>query len=80
MPKFGTMLYLVSNLALCIASTKFNVKFDIALENAFYVRIPNFDIGTQIWHCIGDALIILTFGFCPLEFYFSLWQCWIGKK
>ena len=56
MPKFGIMLYLVPNLAPCIAFAKFNAKFGIALENLFYVKMPNFSIGTQIWHCIGDAL------------------------
>ena len=56
MPKFGIMLYMVPNLAPCIAFAKFNAKFDIALENIFYVKMPNFSIGTQIWHCIGDAL------------------------
>ena len=58
MSKFGIMLYLVPNLAPCIAFAKFNVKFGIALENTFYVKMPNFSIGTQIWHCIGDALIL----------------------
>ena len=56
MLKFGIMLYLVSNLALCIAFVKFNAKFGIALENIFYVKMPNLSIGTQIWHCIRDAL------------------------
>ena len=56
MLKFGIMLYLVSNLASCIAFVKFNAKFGIALENFFYVKMPNFSIGTQIWHCIEDAL------------------------
>ena len=44
------------NLAPCITFAKFNAKFSIALENTFYVKMPNFSIGTQIWHCIGDAL------------------------
>ena len=35
MLKFGIMLYLVPNLAPCIAFAKFNAKFDIALENIF---------------------------------------------
>ena len=35
---------------------EFNVKFDIALEKAFYAKMPNFGISTQIWHWIGDAL------------------------
>ena len=48
MSKFGIMLYMVSNLAPCIAFVKFNAKFDIALENDFYVKMPNFGIGTQI--------------------------------
>ena len=30
-------------------------KFDIAMNNAFYAKISNFGIDTQIWHCIGDA-------------------------
>ena len=50
------MLYLVPNLASCITFVKFNVKFDIALEKAFYAKMSNFGIGTQIWHCIEDAL------------------------
>ena len=53
MPKFDIMLYLVLNLTLYIAFAKFNVKFDIALENAFYTKMPKFDISTQIWQCIG---------------------------
>ena len=61
MPKFGIMLYLVPNLAPCIAFAKFNAKFGIALENIFYVKMPNFSIGTQIWHCIGDALTASPF-------------------
>ena len=48
MPKFGIMLYLVSNLAPYIAFAKFNTKFDIALENAFYVKMSNFGISIQI--------------------------------
>ena len=56
MPKFDIMLYLVPNLTLCITFVKFTVKFDIASENTFYVKMSNFNIGTQIWHCIGDAL------------------------
>ena len=52
MLKFGIMLYLVP-----IVFVKFNVKFDIALEKAFYAKMSNFGIGTQIWHCIGDALM-----------------------
>ena len=58
MPKFGIILYLVPNLAPCIAFAKFNAKFGIALENAFYVKMSNFDIGTQIYYCIGDALTV----------------------
>ena len=54
--KFGIMLYLVPNLAPCIAFVKFIVKFNIALEKTFYAKMPNFGIGTQIWHYIGDAL------------------------
>ena len=49
MLKFGIMLYLVP-----IVFVKFNVKFDIALEKVFYAKMPNFGIGTQIWHFIGD--------------------------
>ena len=56
MSKFGIMLYLVSNLPPCIAFIKFNVKFGIALENIFYAKMPNFNISTQFWHCIRDAL------------------------
>ena len=56
MSKFGIMLYLVPNLAPYIAFAKFNAKFGIALENIFYVKMLNFSIGTQNWHCIGDAL------------------------
>ena len=56
MPKFGIMLYLVPNVTPCLAFAKFNVKFNIALENTFYVKMPKFGIGEQIWHCIGDAL------------------------
>ena len=56
MPKFDIMLYLVPNLAPYIVFTKFNAKFNIVLENTFYVKMSNFNIGTQIWHCIGDAL------------------------
>ena len=56
MLKFGIMLYLVPNLTPCIAFVKLNAKFGIALENTFYVKMPNFSISTQIWHCIGDAL------------------------
>ena len=46
MSKFGIMLYLVLNLALCITFAKFNAKFDIALEKKFYAKISNFDIDT----------------------------------
>ena len=56
MLNFCIMLYLVPNLARCIAFAKFSTKFGIALENAFYAKMPNFGNGTQIWHCIGDAL------------------------
>ena len=50
------LIFKCQNLAPCIAFTKFNVKFNIALENFFYVKILNFGIGTQIWHCIENAL------------------------
>ena len=60
MPKFGIMLYLVPNLAQCISFVKFN----IALKNVFYVKISNFDIGTQIWYYIGDALNQTKKKFC----------------
>ena len=56
MPKFGIMLYMVPNLAPCIAFVKFNAKFSIALENAFYVKMLNFGIGTQIWYYVGDVI------------------------
>ena len=56
MPKFGIMLYFVSNLAPCIAFAKFNAKFSIALKNTFYAKMSNFSIGTQIWYCIENAL------------------------
>ena len=49
---FGIMLYFVLNLATCIAFAK----FDIALGNAFYTKMSNFGIGTQIYYYIGDAL------------------------
>ena len=52
MPKFIIMLYLVPNLAPRIAF----VKFGIALENAFYVKMLNFGIGTQIWYYVGDVI------------------------
>ena len=67
MPKFGIMLYLMPNLAPYIAFAKFNAKFSIALENLFYVKMPNFSIGTQIWHCIGDALIA--------DYLYDFFQC-----
>ena len=65
MSKFGIMLYLVSNLAPCIAFVKFNVKFSIALEMTFYVNMPNFGIDSQIWHYIGDALTYTKIGCNP---------------
>ena len=61
MPKFGIVLYFVLNLASCIAFVKFNAKFHIAQENDFYVKMSNFDIGKQIWHCIRDVLGISWF-------------------
>ena len=36
------------NLTPCIAFAKFNAKFGIALENAFYAKMLNFGISTQI--------------------------------
>ena len=43
------MLYTqMSNMASYIAFIKFNDKFDIALENAFYVKMLNFAIDIQI--------------------------------
>ena len=64
MSKFDIMLYLMPNLALCIAFAKFNAKFDIPLEKAFYAKMLNFGIGTQIWHCIWDTLINIADLFC----------------
>ena len=66
--KFGIALEML--LALCIAFAKFNVKFGIALENIFYIKITNFSIDTQIQHCIGDALTI-SFHYIFFDFFQS---------
>ena len=53
--KFGIMLYLVPNLAPCIAFVKFNAKFDIALENIF---MPKYQI-LALAHKFSIALELL---------------------
>ena len=56
---FNIMIYLVLNLAPYIAFAKFNVKFNIALDNNFHVKMLNFDIATLIWYYIRDAIRLL---------------------
>ena len=55
MSKFGIMLYFVPNLAPCIAFAKFNAKFDIALENTFYIKCQILALA----HKFGIALEML---------------------
>ena len=70
MPKFGIILYLVSNLTPCIAFTKFNTKFGIALENAFYAKIPNFSLVLH-WRYSNAIVLndVLNFEFSHLKYY-----------
>ena len=46
---FCIVLYLVLNLTPNMTFVKFNAKFEIALENDFYGKMPNFDVDTQIF-------------------------------
>ena len=41
-------IYLMSNLIPYIVFVKFNIKFDIALESAFYIKILNLSNDTKI--------------------------------
>ena len=49
-------IYFESNLTPRIVFIKFNVKFDIILENSFHDQVLNFSIDTQICHRIKDPI------------------------